>query len=389
MLQEAEADYVYVANANHVHHEYALKAMQSGHNVLVEKPITVTRVEMEELIDCAIQHCVYCLPAFSLLYNPLYRQLQQVVQELGTPRMVMGHYAQRSSRYDRENIKKGYQNWGNNSYQALVKIKPNSNIANVEKDIFEKVLIKKRYPKEQLQKENVTLEEMLTKYGPNEFYLTRLDKARLEAKSGFKGKADYKTIKILFGLSVLILILSAINFINLKTAQGSQRAKEVGVKKAIGSTKTQLIFQFLVEAMLICVFAYFLSLVLVELLLPSYNKFLDKEMAMNDWTIYAYSAIMTFLVVLFSGLIPAIYLSNFKPINTLKGNFSRSSHGVWLRNGILTLQLIISSFFIIGGIIIHQQVKYMMNKDLGFNGNQVITIYYSTNDLSYKKYILY
>ena len=101
MLQEAEADYVYVANANHVHHEYALKAMQSGHNVLVEKPITVTRVEMEELIDCAIQHCVYCLPAFSLLYNPLYRQLQQVVQELGTPRMVMGHYAQRSSRYDR------------------------------------------------------------------------------------------------------------------------------------------------------------------------------------------------------------------------------------------------------------------------------------------------
>ena len=77
-------------------------------------------------------------------------------------------------------------------------------------------------------------------------------------------KADYKTIKILFGLSVLILILSAINFINLKTAQGSQRAKEVGVKKAIGSTKTQLIFQFLVEATLICVFSYFFSLVLVD-----------------------------------------------------------------------------------------------------------------------------
>jgi putative ABC transport system permease protein len=68
------------------------------------------------------------------------------------------------------------------------------------------------------------------------------------------------------------------------------------------------------------VFSYF-SLVLVELLLPSYNKFLDKEMVMNDWSIYLYSAIMTLLVILFSGLIPAIYLSNFKPINTLKGNF--------------------------------------------------------------------
>ncbi len=101
MLAEAEADYVYIANANHVHHEFALRAMQAGHNVLVEKPITVTRVEMEQLIDCSIQRCVYCLPAFSLLYNPLLRQLQEVLPTLGTPRMVMAHYAQRSSRYDR------------------------------------------------------------------------------------------------------------------------------------------------------------------------------------------------------------------------------------------------------------------------------------------------
>ena len=101
MLQEAEADYVYIANANHVHHEYALRAMQAGHNILVEKPITVTRVEMEQLIDCALQRCVFCLPAFSLLYNPLYRQLQEIIPSLGTPRMINAHYAQRSSRYDR------------------------------------------------------------------------------------------------------------------------------------------------------------------------------------------------------------------------------------------------------------------------------------------------
>ena len=102
---------------------------------------------------------VYTLPKGNSVVKPNYVVLSQTMKD------------------DRENIKKGYQNWGNNSYQALVKIKPNSNITNVEKDIFEKVLIKKRYPKEQLQKENVTLEEMLTKYGPNEFYLTRLDKA--------------------------------------------------------------------------------------------------------------------------------------------------------------------------------------------------------------------
>lgn len=101
MLQEAEADYVYIANANHVHHEYARKAMMAGKNVIVEKPIAVDRVQTEELIDTAIQRCVYCLPAFSLLYMPLFRQLQELVPQLGTIRMIHCNFAQRSSRYDR------------------------------------------------------------------------------------------------------------------------------------------------------------------------------------------------------------------------------------------------------------------------------------------------
>lgn len=101
MLQEAEADYVYIANANHVHHEYAMKAMMASKNVIVEKPIAVDRVQTEELIDTAIQRCVYCLPAFSLLYMPLFRQLQELVPQLGTIRMIHCNFAQRSSRYDR------------------------------------------------------------------------------------------------------------------------------------------------------------------------------------------------------------------------------------------------------------------------------------------------
>lgn len=101
MLQEAEADFVYIANANHVHHEYAMQAMQAGRNVIVEKPIATNRVQTEELIDTALQRCVYCLPAYSLLYMPLFRQLQEVLPKLGTIRMVNCNFAQRSSRYDR------------------------------------------------------------------------------------------------------------------------------------------------------------------------------------------------------------------------------------------------------------------------------------------------
>ena len=185
---------------------------------------------------------------------------------------------------------------------------------------------------------------------------------------------------IMFTLSVLIVVLSAINFINLKTAQASQRAKEIGVRKAIGSTKSNLVLQFLLETFVICLASYLLSLALTELLLPSFNKFYDKEIVMNDWRIYYYSFAMVLAVTLISGLIPATYLANFKAIETLKGNFARSKHGIWLRNGILTLQLIISSFFIIGGLIVNSQVKYMMNKDLGYSGKQVLLINFSENN---------
>lgn len=101
MLQEAEANFVYIANANHVHHEFAMLAMQAGKNVIVEKPIAVNRVQTEELIDTAIQRCVYCLPAYTLLYMPLFRKLQEVLPKIGTVRMVHCNFAQRSSRYDR------------------------------------------------------------------------------------------------------------------------------------------------------------------------------------------------------------------------------------------------------------------------------------------------
>jgi putative ABC transport system permease protein len=105
--------------------------------------------------------------------------------------------------------------------------------------------------------------------------------------------------------------LSAINFINLKTAQASQRAKEIGVRKAIGSTKSNLVLQFLLETFVICFASYVLALALTELLLPSFNKFYDKEIVMNDWHIYYYSFAMVLAVTLISGLIPATYLANF------------------------------------------------------------------------------
>lgn len=274
-----------------------------------------------------------------------------------------------------EQFKGDEQNWGNFNYGSFFLLKKGTDPKVVEqkfvKDVFEY--------RASLDKDSagMTIQQYLNLYGPTDSVLTPLDQIKLYAKASWFGQPDFKTLMILFTLSVLIVILSAINFINLKTAQASQRAKEIGVRKAIGSTKSNLLIQFLMETFLICMASYLLSLALTELLLPSFNKFYDKQMVMNDWRIYFYSFLMVIMVTLISGLIPATYLSNFKAIETLKGNFARSKHGVWLRNGILTLQLIISSFFIIGGLIVNQQVKYMMNKDLGYSGKQIMMINFS------------
>lgn len=281
-------------------------------------------------------------------------------------------------------IKNDKEQWGNFNYACFFTLKKGADPNTFPEKFFDILMLR---AKRDSKDAGMTPEEFLDAYGPQSSILTPLDRMKLHAESGWFSNPDFKTILILFSLSVLIVVLSAINFINLKTAQASQRAKEIGVRKAIGSTKSSLVLQFLIETFLICFASYLLSLALTELLLPSFNKFYNKDIVMADWRIYFYSFLMVVIVTLVSGLIPAVYLSNFKAIETLKGNFARSRHGVWLRNGILTLQLIISSFFIIGGLIINSQVKYMMNKDLGYNGDQIFQINF--NDYGQKPWLKY
>jgi putative ABC transport system permease protein len=257
--------------------------------------------------------------------------------------------------------------WTNYNYNGFFRLKPGTDIKALENKLS-------RQMQEQDEISAKKWGYTIDKKNPTMVYLTPISNMKLDAKSDGINKGDKKSIMILLGLSVLILSLSGINLINLKTAQSSQRAKEVGVRKVVGSSKSKLVLQFLLETFMICMAAYIIAFAMVELLLPSYNKFLNKEIRLNDFTLFIYTGLLLIVFSLISGLIPALYLSNFKPINTLKGNFARSKNGVWLRNGILTLQLIISSFFIICSLIIHTQVSYMMNKDLGFKGDQAIQI---------------
>ena len=213
-----------------------------------------------------------------------------------------------------EQMKNDKEQWGNFNYGCFFLLKPGTDVEALQQKFYDNIFLFRA--KRDAQGAGISPVKYLELYGPTGSLFTPIDEIKLHAKASWFGNGDFKTMMILFTLSVLIVVLSAINFINLKTAQASQRAKEIGVRKAIGSTKSSLVLQFLLETFVICLASYLLSLALTELLLPSFNKFYDKEIVMNDWHIYYYSFAMVLAVTLISGLIPAFYLANFRAIET-------------------------------------------------------------------------
>ncbi|MEM7380722.1 MAG: ABC transporter permease [Bacteroidota bacterium] len=179
----------------------------------------------------------------------------------------------------------------------------------------------------------------------------------------------------LFGIiGVFILLLACINFMNLSTAKSVKRAKEVGIRKTIGSGKNQLIFQFLSEAFLVVLLAFVISIVLVLIGLPFFNDLTDKTMAI-PWgnPMFWFSCL---LFMLFTGFIagsyPAFYLSSFRPASVLKGTFGNAQGASGLRRVLVVFQFTISTVLIIGTITIFKQIEHAKNRPLGYNKEQLL-----------------
>jgi putative ABC transport system permease protein len=264
--------------------------------------------------------------------------------------------------------------WGNFFYHLMIKLKDPSKAETVRKKIND--LYYQNKTLKEAKSEGITVEEYIKSYGLIKSVLNPLSTIRLHAIApGMpEGKGNYQFLLIMLGLSVLIIILSIVNYVNLATANALKRAKEVGVRKIIGASKTNIVFQFVFEAVLITMFSMCLALTIVELSLPFYNEFLGKELILYGSQFYIQLILIFIITVSVAGVFPAVYVANFETIKVLKGNFGRSKNGIWLRNGMLVLQFTIATFFIIGSYIVYSQVSYLANKDLGFNGNQVIAI---------------
>lgn len=283
-------------------------------------------------------------------------------------------------------IKRNESEWGNYNYCLLLKINK-KDIQEIER-VGEEVLTTFKVAEDSKYK-GLSVDEYLREYGKYTIELQSLDEARLSKKiSGFsEGKGNRVLLHILVGLSILILILSVINYINLSTAQAMKRAKEVGVRKVFGASKKNIVYQFVFETSIITFFALLFALCLTELCLPYYNNLIGKSLVLNIVDFGFYLVYIFLIVVLFAGFFPAVYIANFEELKVLKGNFSRSKNGIWVRNSMLILQFTIATFFIVSGLIVTQQVDYLSKKDLGFKGNQILSINYTiSNNDKYKLY---
>lgn len=185
-------------------------------------------------------------------------------------------------------------------------------------------------------------------------------------------------MKPVIGISIFLLLVSIINFINLATAQSVQRAKEVGVKKVLGSYKRQLIVQFLIESAMQSVVALFLSIILIEMLLPAFNHQFNVELSFwhsKQVLVIFFQLILVFIIVTFlAGFYPAWILSSYNPMSVLKGNYKNGLKGMALRNVLVVFQFIISVTFIIAIGVMQMQTNYISNKDLGFERDKLINL---------------
>lgn len=191
----------------------------------------------------------------------------------------------------------------------------------------------------------------------------------------FTPGGNLKYIYVLSFIAILILIIACINFMNLATARSASRAKEVGLRKVMGSAKNQLVGQFLTEAIVLTMIGTLLAVIFTLALLPSFNSLVEKHLHL----VFTPDVILgligfALLVGVLAGLYPAFVLSSFNPVLVMKGNFSGNSSGSWLRNGLVVFQFIISIVLIVGTIVVRDQMEFIQRKDLGFDKEQVLII---------------
>jgi putative ABC transport system permease protein len=188
---------------------------------------------------------------------------------------------------------------------------------------------------------------------------------------------DGNSVYLLLGIAIFVIIIAWINYINLATAKGIGRAKEVGVRKTLGSAKNQLVFQFMFEAGLLNLLALALAVILIVVFLPVFGNISGLHISFSLFLNPVFWITVAGILVVgsfFSGFYPAMVLSSFKPVEVMKGKLAASPRGIVLRKGMVVFQFAASIFLLIGSLTVYRQIQYMQNQSLGINIDQTIVI---------------
>ncbi len=192
-----------------------------------------------------------------------------------------------------------------------------------------------------------------------------------------------------------LILIACINFINLTTANAAQRAKEIGVRKTLGSSRRQLMFQFLGETFLVTLSATILSVVLTPLILHLFSTFIPKDIQFSPTSSFVIVFLVSLLVsvTLLAGFYPAWMLSSANTLEVLKNRAyagTNTTRRAWLRKSLTVSQFVIAQFFVIGALMVGKQIRFMLNTDLGFSKQAIVSIDIPSSDtsLNHKKYVL-
>lgn len=271
----------------------------------------------------------------------------------------------------REWIPKMENPWGSNFTQTFVQLADQADIEKVSARIKDVKLNKLKDEDDRKHKPEVFLHPMSKWHLYGEF------------KNGknIGGRIEFVW---LFGIiGIFVLLLACINFMNLSTARSEKRAKEVGIRKSIGSLRGQLIGQFFSESLLMTLVAFGVSLVLVQLILPAFNEVADKRLSIL-WTnplFWIAGISFSLLTGIIAGSYPALYLSSFQPVKVLKGTFRAGRYAALPRKVLVVLQFTVSITLIIGTIIVFRQIHFAKNRPIGYDRNGLINVYQATSEL--------
>jgi putative ABC transport system permease protein len=265
-------------------------------------------------------------------------------------------------------------NWDDYNYPSYVLLRPGTNPAQFEKKLTQQLL--KEYFVPQMRKDGTKDPEKAA--SKSSIILQPVSDINLYSYDIEDGLShgDIRFIWLFGAVAGFILIIACINFVNLSTAKSANRAKEVGLRKVVGSYRSGLINQFLTESLVYSFLSFALGLVLAYALLPYFNTLSGKSLIIPwaQWWLVPAVIISAFIIGIAAGLYPAFYLSGFKPVQVLKGSISAGSKSSVLRNTLVVFQFTTSIVLIISTFVIYNQMQYILNKKVGFDKDQVVVI---------------